>query len=161
MLTALARASRHLNYFAATVVVLLPLYTTPLQGETCEIQIETPSDGASLGAKTTVEGTATLPDNSHLWVFAAIRGLRGWWPQGGGGAELLGGEWAVLAYLGGPQDIGSDFRLAAAVVNDAVNTELEAWVADGDRTGDYRPRKFPDVLEGCPVVTIKVTKVSH
>jgi uncharacterized protein YndB with AHSA1/START domain len=90
-------------------------------------------------------------------VLAHKRGLKGWWPQGGGEADIRAGEWEVLVKFGKSGEIGA-FEIAVVIVDKQANEDLKRWVEDAPRK-DYPPINFPNTIEGCPVKTVTVDKV--
>jgi hypothetical protein len=129
----------------------------------CEIRITAPSPGDKVGKQGKVEGKGKIPTGSYLWVLAHVKYLtEDWWPQGRRAAAINeDSSWMVLTGYGEPPDIGADFEIALAVVNEQVNTQLRQWVQKGDQTGKYPPIEFPNVIGGCPPVKITVNKSSH
>ncbi len=119
--------------------------------QTCNIVITTPSEGDSVQGEGQVEGTATVPAGTHLWIFAHRKGLGLWWPEGGGSAPISAkGKWEVLVTYGIPRDAGSDFEITTAVVSDADNDRLLNWVKRAEETGQYPGMRLPASVEGCP-----------
>jgi hypothetical protein len=153
----------------ALVVVALALFVTVARAErlasstdtSCSVAIVSPEAGEMVGRQRVVSGTATIPPGGHLWVFAHIKGLYGWWPQGGGEAEVVDGTWDVMTFFGQAHDIGAQFDIAAAIVNDSINQDLEAYVERSARAGDWPPIRLPNVFQGCPVSRVTTTKTSH
>ena len=129
--------------------------------QACTLAIVSPEQGSQVGAMGTVSGTAKIPGDGHVWALVHVKGLAGWWPQGGGEAELVNGEWSVRAFYGGNQDVGSPFEIAAVVVAASVNQDLNMYVQKATTDGNWPPIKFPDVLQGCPIARVTVTKAKH
>jgi hypothetical protein len=128
------------------------------QPAACSVAIADPKLGDRVGAEALVSGRATLPTGKYLWVFAHRKGLRLWWPQGAGAAQVSkGGEWAVLVNFGQPRDAGAEFEVTALVVDDDANASLDTWVKDGDRTGNYSGLSLPAFVSGCepPLITVR------
>ena len=130
---------------------------------TCELEITTPSPGDKVDRRGRVQGRAKIPAGSYLWVLAHVKYLReDWWPQGGRAAAIdANGTWEIMAFYGEPQDIGEDFEIALAVVNEPMNTQLRQWAQKGKQTGKYPPIEFPNTIDGCPPVKITVSKSGH
>src|SRR5437016_504227 len=97
-----------LNWFLAIAIFSIPLYSLGQAGDnsqSCRVKVTAPLPGATVGNEVMVEGTAHLPAGSFLWVFIGLRGQVGYWPQGGGAAQLDNeGKWKVLARLGTADD---------------------------------------------------------
>jgi len=130
---------------------------------TCELAITTPSPGDKVDSQGKVQGRAKIPARSYLWVLAHVKYLReDWWPQGRRAAAIdENGTWEIMAFYGGPQDIGEDFEIALAVVNEPVNTQLRQRAQRGEQTTKYPPIEFPNTIDGCPPVKITVSKSGH
>jgi hypothetical protein len=82
--------------------------------------------------------------------------LNGWWPQGGGPARVRDERWSVFVTYGIPEDVGRQFEVAAVVVNEQTNRDLQKWVED--TKPPYPPTKFPTPVKGCQPVTVIVKK---
>lgn len=129
------------------------------QAQECMIEISSPREGSQVRRDALVNGTARTPASGYLWILAHKKGLKGWWPQGGGEADVKDGKWEVLVIFGKPGtgEIGT-FEIAAVVVDKSTNEDLKRWVEDAPRK-DYPPISFPNPLEGCPIKIITVDKV--
>ena len=130
-------------------------YTTPAQE--CMIEIGSPKTGSHVRRDALVSGTARIPANGHLWILAHKKGVKGWWPQGGGEADVKDEKWEILVSFGKSGEIGN-FEIAAVVVDKSTNDDLKRWVEDAPRR-DYPPISFPNPFEGCPFKTVSVEKV--
>jgi hypothetical protein len=126
----------------------------------CRVAISDPRPGAQVHAREIlVHGEARRPDRGYLWVLARHGGLRGWWPQGGGEADVSDdGQWKVLVTLGNPRELGT-FEIVAVIVNEQSNEELKRWVVEAPHAG-YPPTGFPTPVEGCAFRILAVEKVS-
>jgi hypothetical protein len=127
------RASRLLTTIIVTLLPRLLCAQTPQPA--CVVEINAPAMNARLGETANVAGAASIPPGTRLWVFAHRKGLALWWPQGSGPAKLDGDKWQVVAYLGVPRDIGSEFEIAERVIDAKGNSNLEKWVKDTEDTG--------------------------
>lgn len=146
---------------AVTVVLVsvnLSIGTSLSPAQECSIEIRSPRQGDQIGRQGMVRGKAAIPEDAYLWVLVHIIGLRGWWPQGGGSAELIDDEWEVLAFYGQARDVGNDFDIAVAVVDTDTNSRLEKWVENGN---PWPPIPFPNTVSGCAPVRFRVVKTSH
>jgi hypothetical protein len=103
-----------------------------------------------------ISGTATIPLNGHVWIFAHLEGFEGWYPQGNGVRTITNSKWVCTVYLGVPGETGF-YEIAIAVVNDEVNQALNNWVKTAKEKG-YPPIPFPDVISTCSINTIRVEK---
>ncbi|GEM_PF-404042 len=107
------------------------------------VDILAPRSGALVNDTGHVEGSATVPPGSYLWVLARRKDFAGWWPQGMGAAALDGNRWKVAVTYGGPQDRGADFEVAALVVRQATHELWLDWVARLRETGLFPPVQLP------------------
>jgi hypothetical protein len=142
------------------VIFLFSSIAAAAQGNVpCSVSISDPRPGAQVHAPDIlVHGESTKPAEGHLWVLAHRRGLKGWWPQGGGETDVADGQWEVLVTLGKPSELGS-FEIVAVVVNKQSNEELNRWVEEAPKLG-YPPTGFPTPVEGCAFKKVAVDKVS-
>jgi len=125
----------------------------------CSVEIVSPKAGAKVRRDSLVSGSAKIPTNGYLWVLAHKKGVKQWWPQGGGEVEIQDGKWDVLVKFGkeGAQEVGV-FEIAAVVVDKQTNEDLKRWVEDAPKNG-YLPTSFPNAFQGCPIVRLSVDKV--
>jgi len=124
----------------------------------CSVQIGSPRNGESVGKEQLVEGSARVPSGSHLWVLVAKTGVRSWWPQGNGEAEIVNEHWATLTFLGRSGESGR-FEISAVVVDSETNQHLNRWVEDG-LVSNYAPlNTFPNPVAECEVGRVAVQKV--
>jgi hypothetical protein len=107
------------------------------------MQILAPQNGALVADTGMVEGTATMPPDSHLWVLARRKDFDGWWPQGAGAVPVTGNHWSVSVNFGGPQDAGWDFEIAALAVRQPTHEFWTDWVARVKETGLFPPVQLP------------------
>ncbi|MGB7922878.1 MAG: hypothetical protein WCF57_06510 [Pyrinomonadaceae bacterium] len=144
--------------FCMMIALTLPV-ASPCQAsaQTCSVKIISPSPGGNVRRDALVRGTAKIPANGYLWLLAHKRGFKQWWPQGGGEADINGGEWEVLVIFGKAKEIGA-FEIAAVVVDSQTNEDLKRWVADAP-SRDYPSIDFPNSLAGCSIEKITVDKI--
>jgi len=107
------------------------------------VEIIAPNPGSRVGASGNVCGTATVPDDGHLWVLVHRKDVFGWWPQGGGSVEVSGTSWSVEVRYGEPGDGGHPFEIAAAVVSRAIHERWLQWVDTAAVTGMCPPVPLP------------------
>lgn len=121
------------------------------------VKIAAPRAGDRVGASGNVSGSATLPEDTHLWVLVHRRDVSGWWPQGGGPVEVPGGDWTVEVKYGEPGDAGHAFEIAAAVVRPALHEHWLQWVRSASETGVYPPVQLPSgaALESISYRTVR------
>jgi hypothetical protein len=157
-----APAVRLVSISAAMVCVFVG-FDTPIvrmpkaNAQECSVDITAPKPGGKVRSDALVSGTGKIPANSYLWILAHRKGLKGWWPQGGGEADVKERKWEVLVVFGKPGEIGT-FEIAAVVVDQQTNGDLKRWVEDAPRK-NYPPINFPNPVEGCSVKTVLVDKV--
>jgi hypothetical protein len=127
----------------------------------CQIQITNPSQGAKVGKKVLVEGTARMPPGATLVGFVEIDGIWGYWIQGPARVHE-DGSWRVLSHIGGPDDIGSNFTVHIAAV-DAQNAQvLRNLLREQTARHNWEPiETFPNVIPGCAIRELRLIKTSH
>lgn len=125
----------------------------------CSIEITSLKAGDKVGRSVTVRGKASLPAEGNLWLLSRKRSMGNqWWPQAGP-VEITDGEWEAEVFFGRPEDIGSNFDVAAVVVSSQTSATFIKWFSTA-KALDYPPVPFPDSHSPCSVVTVKVVKVS-
>ncbi|HEX7181354.1 MAG TPA: hypothetical protein VF756_05885 [Thermoanaerobaculia bacterium] len=127
----------------------------------CQIQVTEPTLGQEVAGRAKVEGTAKIPADHHLWVFArheSFRELDVWWPQREGSVAPDTGKWKVSATLGGPQDLGDEFDVAVAVVAEQQDMRIREWFRVSMRAKDYQPIEMPAAVCVSPVLKVKKTR---
>jgi len=142
-----------------SLLILTPAPLRP-EGQGCNVAITTPEPGANVGETGNADGTAVVPPKGFLWILSHKVGVTGWWPQGGGPADVRDGKWEVTIFFGQVRDIGSKFEIAAVVVEENDDNKLKKWVHDAPNNG-YTPTDFPNSFGGCPVSRVVVIKNSH
>lgn len=128
----------------------------------CLIQVDEPRSGQEVGKGVTVEGTATLPPDYHLWVFArraSYRDFQVWWPQGEGLLDPETGKWKVSAAIGKPQDIGSDFDIAVAIFGREHHLQVRKHYKKVLTSESPPAREMP--TPACSPVVLVVKKTRH
>ena len=123
------------------------------------VKITSTKEGDAVGNRVIVKGTSEIHDGSQLWVLCHLKLLGGqWWPQPKPIIDA-NGDWQALAYIGGPQDVGYDFEIAAATFDEPATAEILKYHDFGSKTGQYLPIKFPKATSEIATVTVK--KTSH
>lgn len=107
------------------------------------VEILAPKCGAIVTDVGSVEGSASVPPHSYLWVLARRKDFNGWWPQGAGAIPVDRSHWRVSVTYGEPQDNGSDFELAALIVRQSTHELWTDWVARVRETGLFPPVQLP------------------
>lgn len=134
------------------------LSSIALSAQNCELKITTPAEGNQVSGNALVSGTATLPPTGHLWILSHKVGFSGFWPQGNGSAQIIGNDWDVLVYFGVKDDFGK-FEVIAVIVDDQIHKDLENWVRNAPNTNPaYQPIPLPTLIDGCPIVRLRVDK---
>ncbi|HEV3037437.1 MAG TPA: hypothetical protein VHA33_06595 [Candidatus Angelobacter sp.] len=151
------------NSLLAIAFFVMPLYALGQSGDNsqpCRVKVAAPLPGATADNEVMVEGTAHLPAGGFLWVFIGLRGQAGYWPQGGGPAQLDNeGKWEVLARLGTADDKGRAFVIVPVIVDSTTHEMLQRYVNESSKTHDFQPfPKLPGVVQGCPIVPVNVTR---
>ena len=118
------------------------------------------NDGTEVRRSLVVEGTASIPSGTHLWVLVRREDFEGlWWPQGEGIIDPISKKWKVPVQFGIPDDIGWHFDLVAIVVDNSQHAILRNYRIIAMKTGDWRPIEIPKVLAS-PTMR-SVIKVGH
>lgn len=130
--------------------------------ESCAVQFSEPKAGGTVSGRGKAKGTATVPPGKHLWIFAHPQGTATWWPQCGGPVVVEDGKpWVCLVTYGQDQDHGSDFEVAADVLDEKDDREMRNVVKSyqGKRANeDYSGVDLPSPAEGCSITKIIVMK---
>lgn len=135
----------------------------PVRAAVEDLTISQPArDGVSTGCRVTVEGTAALQPGEHLWIFATRKdfgdlGLV--WLQGEADVDSATKKFVLPVTLGIESDIGSTFRVSAAILNDATHNRMRAKLMDMMATNRHLPVPFPSAVYAPKHRMIK--KVSH
>jgi hypothetical protein len=117
------------QYLALAVMTTRAPTATAADQRSCDIAIDTPLPGTTVGRGGIAEGSAAIPSGKFLWAYARLRGETEVFPQGGSARVLEGGgRWAVHVYWGERQDVGLDFELLLQVIDANENANLAAWV---------------------------------
>lgn len=152
----------------SAILVFLSLVPLPASGPspvlgtptTCSVTITEPRPGQEVAAHLDAVGTATVPANGHLWLFArraSYRSLELWWPQGDGVVEASG-HWKVLVSIGEARDVGAEFDITAAVFDHDQHVKLRDYFRNAARDG-YKPMEMPAAT--CVATTVTVKKTRH
>jgi len=144
------------------IVVVTCLNLTTTQGQSaCRVSITSPLKGNNVGARGMVTGRAELLPGTYLFILAHAVGIRGYWAQGNGAAEIDADDhFELLSFYGAKEDVGLDFEVLAVVVNEETRTKLDKWFDEGAKSG-FQPIPLPNVVPGCSPVRVVVRKNSH
>ena len=151
--------------FITCLLVTLVLFAPNTQAQNtsaspCEAQITSLKQGDKVGPSATVRGSANIPVDGYLWLFARKTSMGNqWWPQAGGAIKPEGpnNEWEAEVFFGIPADIQSNFDVVAVVVNQQTDKGLTKWFSTAHQT--RQPVRFPDAISGCPIARVRVTKI--
>ena len=117
-------------------------------------------EGTEVGLSMVIEGTAEIPADLHLWVFARrVDFSPFWWPQNEGYIDPETGQWRVQATFGGPQDVGWRFDIAVAVFDYKSHIQLANYLHRAVTSGHYPPIEMPKTA--APPKMLRVMKTSH
>jgi Methyltransferase domain len=146
-----ARIHRGLTRFKAT---------TASGSAHCSIQILAPHSGTSVAQTGVAEGSAVLPEGSHLWILVRRKDFDGWWPQGNGAVAMNGTQWRSSVTYGGPQDANHNFEIAAVAVGPPTHDLWTDWVARVKATGKFPPVQLPPArfILGVAYQTVRKTQ---
>jgi len=127
-----------------------PRALAPVEVKGCRVEMLAPRPGETVGPTGVVEGTASIPEGTYLWVLDRRTSMNRWWPQGGGPARVESGEWSVSVRYGTERDRGRELYFAAVVVDAGVHQQLEQWVVEAPQRG-YLAIRFPETVPGCEI----------
>jgi len=140
------------------VLNILLLFVINSSAQNYAIEITSPSEGSQVSGSTLISGTASLPPSGYLWILAHKVGFNGFWPQGNGAAQIIGGSWDVLVQFGQRGEYGR-FEVIALIVNSQTHQDLENWVRNAPKTTPpYLPIQLPTTIDGSPIVRLRVDK---
>lgn len=146
------------NFRNLLVLIVLLLFGINSSAQNYAIKITSPSEGSQVSGSTLISGTATLPPSGYLWILAHKVGFNGFWPQGNGAAQVIGGSWDVLVQFGQKGEYGK-FEVIALIVNAQTHQDLENWVRNApNTTPSYQPIPLPTTIDGSPIVRLRVDK---
>jgi hypothetical protein len=92
------------------------------------VAITSPTPGSMVPTTILVQGTASgIPQNKQLWLLVGAVGVAGYFPQNNGPVQVSAdGTWSASATLGGPNDVGKQFVLIPALVDQNVKGATDA-----------------------------------
>jgi hypothetical protein len=126
--------------------------------ESCRAEFTDPKQGDTVSNDGNAKGTATVAPGKHLWIFAHRRGLALWWPQGGGPAQLENQKWVAFVTYGQDRDRGSEFELAAIMLEEKDHADMLNVVKRYEERGEYPGVRLPPHARDCPMTKIVVIK---
>ncbi|HBY64713.1 MAG TPA: hypothetical protein DEH78_33245 [Solibacterales bacterium] len=126
--------------------------------DACRVEITEPRQGDSVQDEGDARGIATIPAGKRLWIFAHRRGLALWWPQGGGPAQMEKDKWATVVTYGQERDRGSEFEVAAVVLEERDHNEMVNVVKRYEERGEYPGVRLPPSARDCSVTKVVVSK---
>jgi hypothetical protein len=135
---------------------------TPRAAEEKLVMTQPARDGMTAACRATIEGRATLDPGEHVWVFAARKNFADLglvWLQGEADVDQATREFSFPVILGIPEDIGFNFRVSIAVLDEATHNRMKAKLLEMMTNNRHLPVPFPPTI-GAPKHRI-VRKVSH
>lgn len=130
---------------------------TPVMAQTSTVVITDPArDGIEVRKGLTVRGTASIPSRYHLWILARRSDFEGvWWPQGEARIDPITKEWKASTTFGEAQDVGSDFEIAAIVVDEQGHIKLRDYRTQAMKEGRWNPIEVPLSVVTPQIRTVK------
>jgi hypothetical protein len=124
------------------------------------VSIAQPATGSTVDHHVvTVRGAAPGKSNEHVWLLARRKDFAPlWWPQREVAVDPQSGRFEGPVTLGGPQDVGWDFDIAAVLADAQAHTQLLDYWKKAMTTGDWRPIDTPSGIQGLAVVKVKKAK---
>lgn len=148
------------SIFAALLLLSGPFTMIGQQQQTerCRVEFTDPKQGDAVSDVGDVKGTATIPSGKHLWIFAHRRGLALWWPQGGGAAQIDNQKWVTFVTYGQDRDRGSEFEVAAVVLEEKEHADMLNIIKRYEERGEYPGVRLPPPTHDCSITKMIVTK---
>lgn len=119
-------------------------------------------DNTSAGCQVVIRGRAILKPGHHVWIVAARKNFADLgliWLQGEAEVDPTTGDYLLPVTLGVPDDVGSTFRVSAAILDDATHNRMRSKLVVMMSTDRHLPMAFPTT--STPPVHRLVKKVSH
>lgn len=146
--------------WAALLLGVIAVNVVTVNAEEISVKITSPVNKGRVGQKVKVRGTAYIPGGYHLWIVARHKDFKPlWWPQREAEVDPTTGKWDSLAFLGSPQDIGSDFDIGVIVINEEAHAQLRDYWVKAMQYGKWKPIEIPKTAAAPEL--IRVTKISH
>lgn len=125
------------------------------------ISITQPAAGATVDHHVVmVRGVAPVKGSEHVWLLARRYDFAPlWWPQREVAVDPQSGRFEGPVTLGGPQDAGWDFDIAAVLADAQAHTQLLDYWKRAMATKDWPPIEMPRGIQG--QMLVKVKKVKH
>jgi hypothetical protein len=155
--------TKRLRFIAQAIVVAICLHEPALPAAAEKLTLtQPPRDGISAGCRVTVEGRASLGPGEHAWIFAARKNFADLglvWLQGEADVDPSSQAFSLPVTLGIADDIGSNFRISVAILDDATHNRMRAKLLEMMTSNRHLPVPFPPTVY--PPVHRTVKKVSH
>jgi hypothetical protein len=146
-------------YIALSCLLLATVVSGWTQTPTVIIT-EPARDGIEVRKGMTVQGTASIPSKYHLWILARRSDFEGvWWPQGEAKIDPISKEWKASVTFGEAQDVGSDFEIAAIVVDEQGHLKMRDYRTQAMKDGRWNPIEVPPSVVPPQLRTVK--KIAH
>ena len=123
----------------------------------CYAQIKSPATGGSVALTGTVEGYSDAKGDIAVWVLTHRKGIKDWWPQGGGPVSGAG-DWSASVTYGTAKEAGQPFEIAVVPVNSRTNEGLSGWFARSAQYSEYPGIPLPTPAKGCRTQIISVQR---
>jgi hypothetical protein len=128
-------------------------------GARSTVAISEPATGGTVGLQTTVRGAASALGSDHVWLLVRMTDFAPlWWPQREAAVDPTTGQFKGKVVFGGPQDVGSEFDVAAITVDALGHAVLMEYWKKAMSTGDWKPIEIPKPTSPPAIVTVKKTK---
>lgn len=122
------------------------------------VEITAPEQDAQVVGEPMVKGTAVIPSGNHLWVLVHRKDFKTvWWPQREAEIDPRTKEWEARAVLGGPQDIGWEFEIAAITVDGKEHAKLVVYWTNAMQSEKWPPIIMPPTTSAPKI--LKFTKI--
>ena len=111
------------------------------------IKITNPANEETVSSSIFVNGTFSgeTPVDQYAWVVINPRdSTKQFWPQGGNHIKPINQKWSLMAIIGGNQDRGKKFDIIVISVDNETDIDFSNWVNQGDKTGNYPSKEFPE-----------------
>lgn len=107
-----------------------------------------------------VKGGADLPDGYYVWILIHAKEQGNFWhPQAQVYIDPVTKKWKQKCYFGGIKDVGKEFEIAAITVKAVQHQQLEEYMVEAARTGNYYAIPMPPTV--LPPVFRSVKKERH
>ena len=118
--------------------------------------ITSPASGSHQPLLITAQGGARhIPSDKELWLLVVPAGVQGYFPQNGKIVVSDDGAWSASATLGQPADVGRDFTIHIALVDQQGKSVIDHYLASAPNFTPIFP--LPPGIESVGQVTVTRT----